>query len=96
MDTAALDQNKLLYVHKGLSVRGGFLTPALSGAHGQELGLEMFSCAFQTELSLTRQLLQTQGKIQGTYVRQKSFLNQYKSSPPAHAIMRSPVHSTHT
>lgn len=96
MDTAALDQNKSLYVHKGLSVRGGLLTPALTGAHGQEVGPEMFSCAFQAELSLTLKMLQTQGKTQGTYVRHKGFPNQYKAAPPAHAIMRSPVHSTHT
>lgn len=29
-------------------------------------------------------------------LRRKGFLNQYKSAPPAHAITRSPVHSTHT
>lgn len=56
------------HVHKGLSVRGGLLTPALTGAHGQEVGPEMFFCAFQAELSLTLTLLQTHGKTQGTYV----------------------------
>lgn len=96
MDTAASDQNKSLYVRKGLSVRGGFPTPALTGAHGQGVGPEMFSCAFQAEPSLTLKLLQTKGKIQGTYVRHKGFLNQYKSAPPARAITRSPVHSIHT
>lgn len=56
----------------------------------------MFSCAFQAEPSLTLKLLQTKGKTQGTYVRHKGFLNQYKSAPPARAITRSPVHSIHT
>lgn len=59
----------------------------------QELGPETCSCAFQAEPSLTCQLLQTQGKTQGTYARHKGFLNQYKSASPAHAIMPCSQHT---